>query len=594
MPVNYKAPLQDMQFAYYELLDGESIAKYPEFEDADPDTVKHIWEEAAKFCENVLLPLNQSGDQQGCKLEDGVVTVPDGFKEAYDQYIEGGWTALSEKPEYGGMGLPYSVSVIVSEILCSANLSFSLYPGLTHGAAKAIRVVGTDEQKSTYLPKFSEGTWSGTMCLTEPQCGTDLGLIQTRATPDDKGSYKLTGTKIFITSGDHELTENIVHLVLARLPDAPPGIKGISLFLVPKYLINDDGSIGERNPISCGALEYKMGIKGSATCVINLDHAEGYLLGTEHKGMQAMFIMMNSARLGTGVQGIGAGELAYQGAVEYAKDRIQMRSLSGAQHPEMKADPIIVHADVRRMLLTIRAYTEGCRAMTFWIAQELDHAANHPDPERREEADDLASLLTPVIKAFSTDRGFESTNLGVQVFGGHGYIAEHGMEQLIRDSRIAQLYEGTNGIQALDLIGRKLSMHNGRPARRYFEKVGAFLQQETSEEMEEFIQPLAKAFKHLQQATAWVAEKSSQNPVNAGAAAVDYLDIFGLVTVGYMWAKSVKVALAEHHDEDADFYKAKVKTGRFYMQKLLPKTGALLATLSAGSDSLMDFDESWF
>ncbi|MCP4090049.1 MAG: acyl-CoA dehydrogenase, partial [Gammaproteobacteria bacterium] len=504
MPVNYKAPLQDMQFAYYELLNGESIAKYPGFEDADPDTVKHIWEEAAKFCETVLLPLNQSGDQQGCTLEEGVVTVPDGFKDAYDQFVEGGWTALNEVPEYGGMGLPYSVSVIVSEILCSTNQSFSLYPGLTHGAAKAIRVVGTDEQKKTYLPKFAEGTWSGTMCLTEPQCGTDLGLIQSKAEPDEKGSYKLTGTKIFITSGEHELTENIVHLVLARLPDAPPGIKGISLFLVPKYLINDDTSIGERNPISCGALEYKMGIKGSATCVMNLDEAEGYLLGEKHKGMQAMFIMMNSARLGTGVQGIGAGEQAYQGAVEYAKERIQMRSLSGVQQPDLKADPIIVHADVRRMLLTIRAFTEGCRAMTFWIAQELDHANKHPDPERREEADDLASLLTPVIKAFSTDRGFESTNLGVQVFGGHGYISVHGMEQFVRDARIAQLYEGTNGIQALDLIGRKLSMHNGRLVRRFFELVGAFIQQETSAEMAEYIQPLAQAFKHLQQATAWV------------------------------------------------------------------------------------------
>jgi len=583
-----------MQFAYYELLNGESIAQYPGFEDADPDTVKHIWEEAAKFCETVLLPLNQSGDEQGCTLEDGVVTVPDGFKDAYNQYIEGGWTALNEKPEYGGMGLPYSVSVIVSEILCSTNQSFSLYPGLTHGAAKAIRIVGTEEQKNTYLPKFAEGTWSGTMCLTEPQCGTDLGLIQSKAEPDDKGSYKLTGTKIFITSGEHELTENIVHLVLARLPDAPPGIKGISLFLVPKYLINDDGSVGDRNPISCGAIEHKMGIKGSATCVMNLDHAEGYLLGAEHKGMQAMFIMMNSARLGTGVQGIGAGEQAYQGAVEYAKERIQMRSLSGVQQPEMKADPIIVHADVRRMLLTIRAFTEGCRAMTFWIAQELDHANNHPDPERREEADDLASLLTPVIKAFSTDRGFESTNLGVQVFGGHGYISIHGMEQFVRDARIAQLYEGTNGIQALDLIGRKLGMHNGRLVRRYFERVGAFLQQETSEEMAEFTQPLAIAFKHLQQATAWVAEKAPQNPVNSGGAAVDYLDIFGLVTVGYMWAKTAKIALEKQDGEGADFYKAKIHTSRFYMQKLLPKTGSLLATLTVGCDSLMEYDESWF
>ncbi len=595
MPVTYKSPLREMQFVYYELLNGKAISELPGYEEADSDTVKAIWEEAAKFAEAVLLPLNQTGDQQGCTLKDGVVTVPDGFKEAYDQYIEGGWTALTEEPQYAGMGLPYSVSTIVSEILSSTNTSFSLYPGLTHGAAKAIRACGTQEQKDTYLHKFSEGTWSGTMCLTEPHCGTDLGLIQTKAEETPDGNYQLSGTKIFITSGEHELTENIVHLVLARLPDAPPGIQGISLFLVPKYLINDDGSVGDRNPINCGAVEHKMGIKGSATCVMNMDHAEGYLLGTKHKGMQAMFVMMNSARLGTGVQGMAAGESAYQGAVEYAKERIQMRSLEGAKYPEKKADPIIVHPDVRRMLLTIRAYTEGCRAMTYWIAQELDHVTKNPDPARKEKADDLSSLLTPVIKAFNTDRGFESTNLGVQIFGGHGFISEHGMEQFVRDVRIAQLYEGTNGIQALDLIGRKLVMHGGRLVKSYFEIVATFIQQESSnEDMAEFIKPLSKAFNQLQQATQWVVNNASAKPVHAGGASVDYLNVFGLVTLALMWAKMAKIALEKQDDDDADFYKAKIMTARFYMQKLLPQTDSLITTIQAGSDSLMDFDEAYF
>jgi len=595
MPVKYNAPLRDMQFVYYELLNGKEISDLPGFEDADEDTVKAVWDEAAKFAEAVLLPLNQSGDKQGCSLEDGVVTVPDGFEDAYNQYIEGGWTALTEAPEYGGMGLPYSVSTIVSEILCSTNQSFSLYPALTHGAAKAIKACGTEEQKNTYLPKFSEGTWSGTMCLTEPHCGTDLGLIQTKAEEDGNGNYKITGTKIFITSGEHELTDNIVHLVLARLPDAPPGIKGISLFLVPKYLITEDGNIGDRNPIVCGALENKMGIKGSATCVMNLDNAEGYLLGTKHKGMQAMFIMMNSARLGTGVQGMAAGEQAYQGAVEYAKERIQMRSLDGPQYPDKKADPIIVHPDVRRMLLTIRAFTEGCRAMTLWIAQELDQAERNPDQERRETADDLASLLTPIIKAFNTDRGFESTNLGVQVLGGHGYITDNGMEQFVRDARIAQLYEGTNGIQALDLVGRKLNMHNGRAIKYYFELVGKFIHQESnSSDMEEFIKPLSKAFAQLQQSTLWLAKNAPQNPVHGGGASVDYLNIFGLVTLAYMWAKMAKIAMTNQHEDDGDFYKAKIQTARFYMQKLLPQTDYLVTTLEAGSDSLMEFKEEYF
>jgi alkylation response protein AidB-like acyl-CoA dehydrogenase len=595
MSVSYKAPLRDMEFVYYELLNGKEINELPGYEDADVDTVKAIMEEGAKLAENVFLPLNQSGDQQGCTLDNHVVTVPDGFKEAYDQFCEGGWTALTEEPMYGGMGLPYSVSVMMAEMLSSTNQSLSMYAGLTHGASKAIYTCGTDKQKHTYLPKFADGSWSGTMCLTEAQCGTDLGLIQTKAEPTANGNYKLTGTKIFISAGEHELTDNIIHLVLARLPSAPPGIKGISLFVVPKFLFDDDRNIGERNPITCGAIEHKMGIKGSATCVINMDEAEGYLVGTENKGMQAMFVMMNSARLGTGVQGLAAGEQAYQGAVEYARDRVQMRSLTGVKYPEKKADPIIVHADVRRMLLTMRAYNEGCRAMTYWIAQELDHYAKNPDPERRQEADDFSSLLTPVIKAFNSDTGYDSTNLGVQIYGGHGFISEHGMEQFVRDARIAQLYEGTNGIQALDLVGRKMNLHNGRLMKLFFTKIGEFIASESqSEDLTEFMKPLTNSFGELQKATAWIAKNGPQNLDHVGGASVDYLRMFGLVTLGYMWVRMAKIAIANKDGTEADFYNAKIKTARFYMHKLLPQTSALLTTIEAGSESLMDFDEAYF
>ncbi len=593
MTAPYKAPLRDMEFLFFELFDGAAISELEGYEDAEPETVKAILEEAAKFAENVYLPLNQSGDAQGCRLENGVVTVPDGFKEAYAQFREAGWNSVTEDPEYGGMGLPYSVSIMISEMWASSNQSLAMYAGLTHGAAKAVSARGTDEQKALYLPKFADGSWSGTMCLTEAQCGTDLGLIQTKAAKNDNGSYSITGTKIFISAGDHEMTDNVIHLVLARLDDAPAGIKGITMFVVPKYRINDDGSIGERNGVSTGAIEHKMGINGNATCVINLDEAEGYMVGTENKGMQAMFVMMNSARLGTGLQGIAAGEQSYQGAVAYAKDRIQMRSLTGPKSPVQKADPIIVHADVRRMLLTMRAYTEGTRALTYWIAQELDHHSKNPDAERREEADDLASLLTPVIKAFNTDVGFESTNHGVQIFGGHGYISEHGMEQFVRDARIAQLYEGTNGIQALDLVGRKMHMHGGRLMKRFFDPLRSYLETESQNvEMSEFITPLSTAFKHLEQATGWIASNAPKNPDHLGGASVDYLRIFGLVSVGYMWARMAKLSMANQDSED--FYRAKIKTARFYMQKLLPQTESLLTSLQAGSDSLMDYDEAYF
>jgi len=598
MTINYKAPLRDMEFVYYELFNGEELSKLPGYEEAEPETVKAILQEAAKMAENVLLPLNQSGDQEGCHFENGSVTAPKGFKEAYDIYTEGGWHGLSTEPEFDGMGLPHSLSIVLGEMMTTSNHSFSMYTSLTYAAGKAIQVCGTQAQKQTYLTKFVEGNWSGTMCLTEAQCGTDLGLITTKAEPKTNASeeaYTINGSKIFISAGEHDLTDNIVHLVLARLPDAPKGVKGISLFLVPKVLINDDGSLGQRNGVSCGSIEDKMGLHANPTCVINFDDAEGYLLGEKHKGMQAMFVMMNAQRLITGVQGVGAGEIAYQASVEYARDRQQMRSLTGPKFPELKADPIIVHPDVRRMLLTMRAYTEGSRALSCWIAQELDHAQRNPDEARKELANDLSSLLTPVIKAFQTDCGTDVTNMGIQIFGGHGYISEHGMEQLVRDVRIAQLYEGANGIQALDLVGRKLSMHKGRYLRRYLEIVQEFIASETNNEtMQEFILPLQNAFEHLQQATAWIGKEARQNPDQAGGASVDYLRLFGLATLGFMWARSAKIALEKKSGTEAEFYQAKIKTARFYMQKLLPQTLSLLNTIEAGSSSLMDFDEGYF
>jgi len=598
MTINYKAPLRDMEFVYYELFNGDEITKLPGYEEATHETVKAILQEAAKMAENVLLPLNQSGDEEGCHFENGEVTVPKGFQEAYDIYTEGGWHGLSTEPEFDGMGLPHSLSILLGEMMTSSNHSFSMYTSLTYAAGKAIQACGTQIQKEKYLTKFVDGSWSGTMCLTEAQCGTDLGLITTKAAPktsDGEDSFSINGSKIFISAGEHDLTDNIVHLVLARLPDAPKGVKGISLFIVPKFLSNDDGSLGKKNGVSCGSIEHKMGLHANPTCVINFDDAEGYLLGEKHKGMQAMFVMMNAQRLITGVQGVGAGEISYQAAVEYARDRQQMRSLTGAKFPQLKADPIIVHPDVRRMLLTMRAYTEGARALSCWVAQELDHAQRNPDSTRKELADDLSCLLTPVIKAFQTDNGFDVTNMGIQIFGGHGYISEHGMEQLVRDVRIAQLYEGANGIQALDLVGRKLSMHKGRYLRNYFHIVQTFMEGEASNEaMQEFILPLQTAFEDLQQATIWIEKEASLNPDQAGGASVDYLRLFGLVTLGFMWARSSKIAVSKKSGADTDFYQAKIKTARFYMEKLLPQTQSLLNTIQAGSTSLMNFDESYF
>ncbi|MEM9440530.1 MAG: acyl-CoA dehydrogenase C-terminal domain-containing protein [Pseudomonadota bacterium] len=594
----YSAPARDMRFVLHELLEVEKLSELPGYEDATVDTIDAIIEEAGKMAENVLFPLNQPGDQEGCLFENGVVRTPAGFKEAYDQFTQAGWPALAADPDYGGQGLPKALRLIVDEMVCSANLSFGMYPGLTMGFCNALIQHGTDEQKETYLPKMIEGIWSGTMCLTEPQCGTDLGLIRTKAEPQSDGGYRITGTKIFISAGEHDLTENIVHLVLARMPDAPAGIKGISLFVVPKFLPDDQGNAGPRNGVTCGSIEHKMGIKASATCVMNFDSAEGWLVGEAHRGMRAMFTMMNDARLEVGIQGLGLAETAYQSAVAYAKDRRQGRALNGPKEPDQPADPLTVHPDVRRMLLTMRAFSEGARALAYWTGMQLDISEKHPDAEARQAADDLVALLTPIIKAYFTDEGFNNAHLGIQCMGGHGYIAEWGMEQLLRDARITLLYEGANGVQALDLVGRKLPSKFGRLLRRFFHPAMTFIEDhQTDKDLAEFVLPFAKAFARLQQVTLHVAQQGLKNPDEAGAASVDYLRLFALVLLAYMWVQMVKVAkqkLDDGANGDASFYQAKIATARFFMAKILPENSALFAKIMAGSDSLMSFEDAAF
>jgi len=539
----YTAPLRDMRFVIHELHDSAALRALPGLEDMTPDLLNTVLDEAAKFFSAVLLPLNAGGDAEGCRYEDGVVRTPKGFKEAYRGFIEGGWGSLSSDPSYGGQGLPQSVAKLVEEMICACNLSFGLYPGLSHGAYLALKSHGSEVLKDLYLPKFVDGSWSGTMCLTESHCGTDLGLLRTRAVPQPDGSYRLSGSKIFISAGEHDLTENIVHLVLARLPDAPSGIKGISLFVVPKFLPKTDGTVGARNGVKCVGIEHKMGIKASATCQISFDEASGWLVGEPHKGMRAMFVMMNSERLSVGTQGLGIGEVAYQSAVAYAKDRLQGRSLAGAKHPEKPADPIIVHPDVRRMLMTMRAYNEGCRALGVWVANALDRMERLPESEERTEAEDFIALMTPVVKALFTDLGFEAANLGVQIYGGHGYIVDHGMEQYVRDARIAMIYEGTNGVQALDLVGRKLPANLGRSLRRFFHPVAEFIEAHGADpDIGAMVQSLGKAFGALQLATGFIAQKSFSDPEEAGAASTDYLRMIGLVALGFMWVRMAKVA----------------------------------------------------
>jgi butyryl-CoA dehydrogenase len=589
----YKAPLRDMRYVLYDVMGGDDLTSLPGYEDFTRDTLDAVLEEASKICEEVLQPINRSGDEEGCAYENGVVRTPKGFRQAYDTFRDGGWTSIACDPDYGGQGLPAMLDTCVMEMICAANLSFGMYPGLSHGAYVALHGYGADELKQAYLPKLVDGTWSGTMCLTEAHCGTDLGQMRTKAIPREDGAYAITGEKIFISAGEHDLTENIVHLVLAKIPGGPKGIKGVSLFLVPKFLPDAEGRPGERNGVRCGAIEHKMGIKASSTCVMNFDDAKGWLIGAPHKGMQAMFAMMNTERLAVGVQGLGLAEASYQGAADYAKERLQGRALSGAKNPEKPADPLVVHPDIRRMLLTQRAYIEGCRALAMWASKMLDVAKKHPDAEERRKADDFIAITTPVIKAFLTDVGFEATNLGVQVFGGHGYIREHGMEQLVRDGRIAQIYEGANGIQALDLVGRKMPAHAGRYLRSVFHPISEYIEARKGDKaLADFVGPLEKAFGRLQQATLQVARVGMARPEEAGAAASDYLRLFGLTILAYLWARMAEISLPQ---VDSDpFHKAKVLTAKFYMERLLPQTGALLSAIMAGGKTMMAFEEAAF
>ncbi|MBV8573537.1 MAG: acyl-CoA dehydrogenase C-terminal domain-containing protein [Acetobacteraceae bacterium] len=593
----YKAPLRDMQFVLHELHDSDSLSKLPGFEEMTPELFDSVLEEAAKFVEQVLLPLNMSGDEEGCRLENGVVRTPNGFREAYAQYREAGWTALGSDPQFGGQGLPESVGKLVEEMVCAANVSFALYPGLSFGAYRAISAHGTKEQQELYLPKLVDGTWSGTMCLTEAHCGTDLGLVRTRAVPQPDGSYRISGDKIFISAGEHDLTENIVHLVLARIQGGPSGIKGISLFIVPKLLPSADGTPGARNGVTCTAIEHKMGIKASATCQLTFEDATGWLVGEPHKGMHAMFTMMNTERLSVGVQGLGLAEAAYQSAVAYAKDRLQGRSLTGSKHPDKPADPIIVHPDVRRMLMTMRAYAEGCRALGGWVSRELDRMERSADPEERHRAEDFSALMTPIVKALFTDLGFETANLAVQVYGGHGYVRDHGVEQYVRDARICMIYEGTNGIQALDLVGRKLPANAGRLLRTFFQPVSEYIETlKDHPEMGALVQSLARAFGTLQLATEHIAQAGTRDPEEAGAAATDYLRLFGVVALGFMWTRTAEIAARKRGAAkgDARFYEAKLTTARFYMERILPQAGALYLSIKAGKAAMMALKEEAF
>ncbi|QNK75256.1 acyl-CoA dehydrogenase C-terminal domain-containing protein [Variovorax sp. PAMC28562] len=594
MPI-YNPPLRDMQFVLHEVFHiADELKALPAHADTDADTINAVIEEAGKFASEVIFPLNITGDQEGCVLDRTTheVTTPKGFKEAYAKYVEGGWPALSCDPAFGGQGLPFVVSQCTFEMMNSANQAWTMYPGLSHGAYEALVAHGTEEQKKTYLPKLTSGEWTGTMCLTEPQCGTDLGMLRTKAEPQVDGTYKLTGNKIFISAGEHDMAPNIIHLVLARLPDAPKGSKGISLFAVPKYHVNADGSLGERNPIYCGGLEHKMGIHGNATAQIVIDGAIGSLVGQPHKGLAAMFVMMNAARLGVGNQSLGLTEVAYQNALAYAKDRVQMRSLTGPKAKDKEADPIIVHPDVRKMLLTAKAYAEGGRALQIFCTLLLDKEHDHPDEKVRKDSGELVALLTPIVKAFITDNGHIATHACMQVFGGHGFITEWGMEQFTRDNRINMIYEGTNTIQSLDLLGRKILGNNGASLKKFGKLVGALVAEEgVNEKMSEFITPVAVLGEQLTKFTTEIGFKGFQNPDEVGAAAVDYLRVAGHFVFGYLFARMAQVALREIAAGNTDpFYVAKLQTARFYFAKLFPETATLMRTARAGSKVLMDTD----
>ncbi len=589
----YTAPNRDMAFLLHEVLEVHN-SDIPGYDELDSDITSAVLEEAGKLASEVLAPLNPVGDTEGCRLENGVVSTPTGFKAAFDQMREGGWTGLDCDPDYGGQGMPHLIGTAVGELFAASNMAFNMYQGLTHGAYSAIHTHGSDEQKAKYLPKMVECTWTGTMNLTEPHCGTDLGLMRTKAEPQGDGSYKITGTKIFISAGDHDMSDNVIHLVLAKIPGGPDGVKGISLFIVPKFMVDDDGNLGARNGVSVGNIEEKMGIHGNATCVMNYDGATGYLLGEEHKGMRAMFTMMNEARLGVGVQGLAQAEAAYQGAVAYAKDRLQGRAVTGVENPDGPADPLIVHPDIRRSLMHQKSFIEGARMLTLWSAQLLDQVHRSGDAD----ADAMLSLLIPVVKGVQTDKGYECAVLAQQIFGGHGYIEEQGMSQFVRDARIAMIYEGANGIQALDLVGRKLPANGGKTVMAFFEMVKSFIKENEGNEAlnAQFLQPLKGASKDLQAAATYFVQAGMKAPNNALAGAYDFMHLFGHVAIGLMWARMAKSALAalEAGNGDAAFYETKLATGRYYMARQLPETKTLLARIETGADTVMALDAEAF
>ncbi|MCO5794431.1 MAG: acyl-CoA dehydrogenase C-terminal domain-containing protein [Blastomonas sp.] len=594
----YTAPVRDTQFILTEVLGIEKYSNLPGFDNAAPDVLSAVLEEAGKFVEEVLFPLNQVGDQQGCtRHADGTVTTPDGFKEAYNQYCEAGWGTLAAPEEFGGQGMPHVVGIAFEEFMSSSNMAFAMYPGLTHGAVSAILAKGSQEQKEKYAPNMISGKWGGTMNLTEPHCGTDLGLIRTKAVPQPGGAYAITGTKIFISSGEHDLTENIIHLVLAKTPDAPDSVKGISLFIVPKFLVNDDGSLGERNALSCGSIEHKMGIHGNSTCVMNYDGATGYLVGEENKGLAAMFIMMNAARLGVGGQGLSMGEVSYQNAVQYAGDRRQGRALTGAQDANEKADTLFVHPDVRRMLMEAKAINEGLRALILWGGLQVDLTHKSQTEEERVAADDIISLLTPVIKGYGTDKGYEIATNMQQVYGGHGYIAEWGMEQYVRDARIAMIYEGTNGVQAMDLVGRKLAQNGGRAVQTFFGILDSECAEAKGDErLADFASRLEKAAGELKAATMWFMQNGMANPNNVGAGAHSYMHIMGIVALGLMWLRMMRASIAalDAGTGNAVFYETKLKTARYFAERIMPDAGALRRKIEAGSEAIMALEPELF
>ncbi len=588
----YAAPTKDMAFVLHDLL-GIEKSDVPGYDDLTPSFTSAILEEAAKIHQDVIAPLNVVGDKEGCSLENGVVRTPTGFKAAFDQFREGGWTGIACEEEFGGQGMPYLMGTTIGEMTSAANQAFAMYGGLTNGAYASILAHGSQEQKETYLPNLASCKWTGTMNLTEPHCGTDLGMMRTKAAPQADGSYKISGQKIFISAGEHDMSDNIIHLVLAKIKDGPEGIKGVSLFIVPKFIVNEDGSEGMRNGVSCGAIEEKMGIHGNSTCVMNYDEATAYLLGDEHKGMRAMFTMMNHARLGVGLQGLAQAEAAYQNAVVYAKDRLQGRAVTGAESPDTPADPIIVHPDVRRSLMDQKSFVEGARAFVYWGAMLIDQAHGLAD----KDADGLISLLTPVIKGFLTDKGYDMTVQAQQLYGGHGYIEEWGMSQFTRDARIAMIYEGTNGVQALDLVGRKLAQDGGKHVMAFFEMVKSFIgENKGNEALADFINPLKQASKDLQAASMYFMQNGMKNPNNALSGSSDFMHLFGHVCLGLMWARMAKVATEalDGHPDDPDFYQNKLITGRYYMARQLPATGMHLARIQSGADTVMGLDAEAF